>query len=617
MNQQLPVVEDLHKFETMAPPESLLIGRRAIENLQEVELLEDLRWDPLVNKWVLFCSIRLAQPSDFISKNTNWYVLVDGDYPFGEIGFYPSVKEGLEITFPHQSDNGLYEDNRPWRKGKLCLDSHVKSLGKYGYNEESMNAHGRLLWHFKRALLWLTLASKNELVTSIDPFELPHFPIDSLDLIAFSESPVSFGNWEITDAKYGLVDFIELKESPQIIVTKSYMKSGKDIYSPKWGTIISESPKYPLIGLWIKLNKIPIIQPWQAPRTWGELQQAMTQQGIDLMNIIQHNARYFRDGLAHILLLGFPIPEFFFGKPIVMNWKAIKLPVLSYGNKFANGFRKGEAGYWQRDRTKIIRKEDQLHWIDTENWHRNEILNRGKLSAKISHTSILQIGAGALGSMIAEQLVRADQQKLTIVDHDVFQVGNLSRHTLGMQQIREQKAIELSRKLNLSVPHSKVRAFLDDVTNESSKITFSDYRVILDCTGEDHVLYKLSQISWNSSKIFISASLGFEAKRLYLYTDYSKHFSAEKYFKLVNPWVHKEREGRSEDEFPRDGIGCWSPIFPARIDDVWMMSSIVVKNIEKYINTPSTNPILMVYEQKWTGDNFCGIELVSQEELHE
>lgn len=65
---------------------------------------------------------------------------------------------------------------------------------------------------------------------------------------------------------------------------------------------------------------------------------------------------------------------------------------------------------------------------------------------------------------------------------------------------------------------------------------------------------------------------------------------------------------------PRDGIGCWNPVFPARVDDVWMMSSVAVKNIEKYIQNPSCRPVLLVYEQIWDGDSFCGIELISKEE---
>lgn len=609
------VVGDLHKFGANDPPSQLLNGRRAIENIKEVELIEDFRWNPLLKKWVLFCSINQEESSMHIKEKMNWYILADEDYPNGNIGFYPAIINGLEKTFQHQNYNGMYEDDRPWRKGKLCLDTGIKALGRYGDDNEPKNSSTRLLWHFQRAILWIKLASRNKLVSQGDPFELPEFSNERLDLVAFSESPVSIQKWSDYSGNYGLVKFVELKNDPHILIAKSFEDtSSREIYSPKWGTAISDATEHSVNGLWVKLNEIPIISPWQVPNTWGELQQILLQQGIDLINILRTNARHFRDGLGHVLMIGFPIPEEFFGNKIVMNWQAINLPVLSHGNKYANGYRRGEEGYWQRDKVTIIRKNDQLNWIDTENWHRNEILNRGKLGARVTQASILQIGAGSLGSMVSEQLVRADQQKLTIVDQDMLQIGNLSRHMMGMHQIRKNKAIELSHKLNIAIPHSKVIALPYEFLNDSNQINYSDYRVIIDCTGEDQVIQKLDHIHWESSKVFISASLGFAAKRLFFFTYKTKNIPARTFFELINPWIEIEREGYIESELPRDGIGCWNPIFPARIDDVWLMSSIVIKNIEKYIQTPSVQPILLVYEQKWEGNIFCGVELVSQEE---
>lgn len=608
------MVVGLHNIEIKQPSEILLLGRRAIENLKEVEILEDFRWNPLLRKWMLFCQISIDTSSVYIGTKTNWYVLVDSDYPFGSIDFYPALQEGIVRTFPHQNYNGIYDDDRPWRKGKLCLDTSVKALGRYGNDEEPRNGENRLLWHFLRAILWLKLASKGELVKSDDYFELPHFPAATLDLIVFSESPVTLQRWNDSDINYGLVQFVELKKDPQILIVKRFKDiRNNDLYLPKWGTEISDAVAYPIVGLWIKLKEIPVMQPWQAPATWGELHEVLMHQGIDLMRHLMNNARFCRDGFPHVLMLGFPIPEYFSGVRTVMNWQAAKLPVLSHGNKFANGFRKGERGYWHRDKTTILRKKEKLQWINTENWHRNEILNRGKLSAKVSQTSILQIGAGSLGSMIAEQLVRADLQKLTVVDPDIVQVGNLTRHMLGMHQIGENKAIQLAHKLNSSIPHSKVKA-VNEKFNDSSQFACSDYRVVIDCTGEDQVLHSLNQISWDSSKIFISASLGFAARRLFFYTEYSKSFSSSTYFKLVAPWIERERQSYTENDLPRDGIGCWNPVFPARVDDVWMMSSVAVKNIEKYIQNPSCRTVLLVYEQIWDGDSFCGIELISKEE---
>jgi hypothetical protein len=166
LKSPIPVVEDLLSLETKEPNDLLLIGRRAIESFKQVELLEDLRWDPLLHKWVLFCSINLdIFDNEFINNTTFWYILIDPEYPLGEIGLYPAIKRGIEVTYPHQNYNATYSDDRPWRKGKLCLDTSVKVLGRYGGHNEPKDALNRLSWHFGRAINWIELASRNELIS--------------------------------------------------------------------------------------------------------------------------------------------------------------------------------------------------------------------------------------------------------------------------------------------------------------------------------------------------------------------------------------------------------------------------------------------------------------------
>ncbi|MEK5357922.1 ThiF family adenylyltransferase [Paenibacillus sp. FSL L8-0709] len=411
------------------------------------------------------------------------------------------------------------------------------------------------------------------------------------------------------------VEFLKLKNTPDVWIAKKYLMKSNDYYQPKWGKTISELEEQASIGIWIKLTGVPVLEPWHVPRTWEELQNIVLIQGINLMNIIQDNAKYLRDGKQHFITLGFPIPEFFGESSWVMNWQVIRLPILSYGNSFAKGFRKGELGYWQRDKTQIFRKRDKVNWISTENWNRNEILNRGRLDSAISQSSFLQIGAGSLGSMIAEQLVRADLQKLHIIDEDILQVGNLLRHTLDMNSLGENKAQALSRKLNNTVPHSNVKGI--NASFPSDQLDYTKYRVILDCTGEDDVIYKFQTLPLSSSKIFISVSLGYAAKRLFLYTHKTMDFSPEIFFSMLEPWFEKEKSSYPDKDFPREGIGCWHPVFPARIDDVWLMSAVAVKAIEKFLFNPATLPTLLIFEQKWDEGLFSGIELVHKEEWNE
>ena len=56
--------------------------------------------------------------------------------------------------------------------------------------------------------------------------------------------------------------------------------------------------------------------------------------------------------------------------------------------------------------------------------------------------------------------------------------------------------------------------------------------------------------------------------------------------------------GKPGDTFPRESIGCYAPVFPARCDDMWLWGSIAVKVIARVINSvePSSHA-LYVYEQ--------------------
>lgn len=609
------MVEDLHKVKYKNPPTQLLAARRTLEELREVEILEDFYWDPKNKKWVLLCSIHLdISFNENIAKDTLWFVLVDSEYPLGDIEFYPSKQCGIKLTFPHQSYNGEIK-GQLWTTGKLCLDTTVKVLGRHVNDEEPKDSSSKLLWHFLRAVEWIKLASKNELQRPGDFFELPVFPSTLTEIIAYSESPVSLDKWMALSINYGIVELIKIKNTSDIYITKEYrtIKDNKLIYKPSWGDFISNSYTDPLTGLWVLLKDVPVMAPWHVPLTWGELKRIILQQEIDLFEILRENARYFRDGKNHILMLGFPIPEKVQGDKVVLNWQSIKLPILSWGNNFFNGFRKGEKGYWMRDKTKLFCDIDQVQWLKAENWHRNEILNRGKLSPKVSYTSILLIGAGALGSVVSEQLVRAGQQDLTIIDKDTLQVGNLVRHILGMDKIGENKALALAEKLNSSIPHSKVLGIDGKFPEISCDKNITSYNVILDCTGEDEIIYQIERIEWEKPRIFISASLGFKAKRLFFYVSSTKDFKADNFFELVKPWLDKEKLDYEQNDFPREGIGCWHPVFPARIDDIYMMSSVVIKNINFFINNPPVHPTLIVYEQNLTGEFFGGIKMIHKE----
>jgi hypothetical protein len=62
----------------------------------------------------------------------------------------------------------------------------------------------------------------------------------------------------------------------------------------------------------------------------------------------------------------------------------------------------------------------------------------------------------------------------------------------------------------------------------------------------------------------------------------------------------RDRKEYGSQQLPREGVGCWHPVFPARADDVWLLASAAVKCLESAVLLPQSEPQLMVFEQQIT-----------------
>ncbi|WP_331281084.1 ThiF family adenylyltransferase [Bacillus sp. EB01] len=601
----------------------MLAARRMVEGLSEVEILEDVMWDPLINKWVLLCKLSPNfQSNGTIPVSTDWYVHIDDSYPWGSIRFYPAKTDGLKGTFPHQNYNGTGRKEAPWTTGNLCLDNSYSNLRHLGLDTEPFDSERRLLWHFERAINWLIDANEDKLINPGDPFELPDFNKGTLNTIAFCESPETFSIWRDSKRTYGIAELVFFKkEKPYIMVPKKFATvTGEVVFEAAWGAGIlgTRSESDSVIAGWVFLKDVPIIPPWQAPMTWSELISVCRKQGIELLQWISKIVPLLRDGKAHIFLFGFPIPDRVQESPKQVFWQPIHLPKLSNVKNNLAGFRSVEKYNWYRDTKRIFGTKKPINWLNAENWHESELFNRGRINKETRNSFILQLGAGAVGSMVAELLVRGGQKDITIMDDDLLQAGNIVRHTLTMKEILKFKVDSLTERLNQVSPHSNVTGIRERFSSKANhSVKPDDYDIILDCTGEDETLYHLTQVQFKETKTFLSISLGFGAKRLFVFYSSGKAFSQDAFTSLMRHWIESEQKETSEVDFPREGLGCWHPIFPARSDDVWLMVTTAIKSMERAITTKENKPKLLVYEQQWEGDLFKGVMLVSQEEYDE
>ncbi|MFA6572497.1 MAG: ThiF family adenylyltransferase, partial [Bacteroidota bacterium] len=575
------------------------IARRALEGYSGYEMVEDWKWQEKTNQWYLLCSLDIGlSENPMVPAKTYWYIFAK-DYPFGYLEFYPAKTNGLSRTYPHQHYNHPDETNVPWTFGNICLDAVTKKIGRVGgADTEPYTAVDRLKWRVKKALYWLKEASVNNLIAPNESYEIPDIPHSPADKgkIVFSENKNSFETWSNQDKDVGYFEYCRLKQKPELFLIHRFWLTRDNVIQISWGNVIEPITKASSMGIWIKLNSAPILPPWHVPMYWGDMRRVFQIQGKNLDNYLQEKVHRLRGLETILLVIGWPIPKQLNQTSVQMHWFCIKMPCLSKSDNPANGFRPGVLGCWRRDRLECLSDDRMIKWLDTENWSADQISSRGKLSTKICMDNILLIGGGALGSILAELLVRAGVINITILDREDLEIGNLSRHTLTLEDVGKKKATTLATRLNKITPHVKAIG-IDESLSPEIYDRIKTANIILDCTGSDEALLQLHQLNWEAQKHFISLSFGYELKRMYMFTAMGVVFPNESFQQQIAPWLEHDRSEYGDADLPREGVGCWSPIFPGRIDNIYTLAGIALKEIEKFVELETVTDTLIVYKQ--------------------
>lgn len=216
----------------------------------------------------------------------------------------------------------------------------------------------------------------------------------------------------------------------------------------------------------------------------------------------------------------------------MLCWRAIEFPLLTIPHS-KGGFGADPNRLWQRDRELFFASGKLVPWIKAENWDKNQIRTRGTLPDHIATKKSVLVGVGAVGSILAELLVRGGVSNLVLVDSDKLKIGNLTRHSLTMNDIDKSKAPSMAARLNLISPHAKVRSTNSTVEalNEQDRKDVLDAEIVWDCTGSDEAFRSLECMPWTASPMCFSVSLSFGARRLFVYSQrapFSFHLFAEK-----------------------------------------------------------------------------------------
>ncbi len=558
--------------------------------------------------------LRLTSPrsSDFVAEQTCWVVLIDGSYPAGSIRIFPAQNGGIVHTFPHQDRNVVSTSNHAtWRTGKPCLDSPSQRLGRIaGGPEPKGDVEQRLRWHVERCIAWLEVAANDQLMVRDEPFEVPQCPFDLINscfTVIHDEGADSWEAWGKHVGHHGEVHWGVIPSLDKTIVAENFFDTRGDwIRSCRRGYQSSENP---WVGYWWLWPSPIVIPPWHAPGTWAELRRAGARLNVDVDGFFRWMVHQARGKEDVIIILGYPIPSRWHGAPVEVHWQAISLPAIPTNNTPMKGFRDNQRGRYERLRLGLFSGSKKLSYLPTENWHPDRLQARGRLHAEVRKSSVALIGAGALGSAVAELLVRGGVAEIIIIDHDDLNAGNLVRHTLTGEALGYNKAKAVAARLQAAAPMSRVNSLAAPLPHgDALQTLLESFEVVLDCTGDDDVLRRLDAAWWPVPRRFLSASLGFSAARLFLFRAHACCFPLEKFTGAVGPWLAEERLKWTVSGETLEGAGCWSPLFPARSDDVWLAAVATVKYLEK-AEVGMIPDGLIVLEQRFD-EGLAGYQLV-------
>jgi len=605
----------------LAMPRALVRGVRRLRQVTSCEVTDDATFDPQAKRWVVPVALEIGTSGQFVPRRSLWKILVDDTYPFGRVDFYPSANGGIGATFPHQDRNTRGPDGRAWREGKLCLDSPFRGERYITVARDPVgDGEERLAWHVKRALAWLQAAAAGELMAKGDPFEVPSRPLlakppDSPLRVVHDESATTFGAWH-GRAGFGIAKIGLIPGLGNVLAVGAFLDGGGALIREWTGRSIVEESEAPIQGFWWLWAKPVVVPPWMAPTTWGDLRRIGRGQGIDVDQVLRCLAQRVRGRKeSAILLVGYPVPVRVGDEPSEVHWDAVLLPkVAAEGGKPPAGFRPNARGWWMRDRYSVFSDKADLAHLATENWSVDRLQARGRLPESARTRKIAVLGVGSLGSVVAELLVRAGVTHLALVDNDTLSAGNVCRHTATLAEVGNSKVDVVARRLMQISPHVQVVQHGSGIPIAPSAVLalLDPYDVLVDCTASSDALEMLSRAWWPVPRLFLSASVGHAARRFYSFAAFGNAFPVREFCGLMQPWLAEESAAWAEHGELLEGAGCWSPLFPARYDDVLLAASVCVKEIERLVAKPPLAPILEVFERLAGDSGFQSFSRVDQ-----
>lgn len=220
--------------------------------------------------------------------------------------------------------------------------------------------------------------------------------------------------------------------------------------------------------------------------------------------------------------------------------------------------------------------ESDIIWAKTVDSSYDIFFGRGKLHNSLAESKILVLGVGAIGSNLAESIVRGGCKNVDIFDNDVKEVGNICRAKYNFVIGENPKVDELMLSLISISPFLEIKKFhnavIPLVNDELRKVYFDffdKYDYIFNCTASNDINIIIDSLPIKSQLITLSISNN--ANNLVCIIGNGSVYE-------TNSKIYNEINQDLNDLF--NPQGCWNPTFKASFHNINALLNFALSNID-------------------------------------
>lgn len=529
---------------------------------------------------------KLKCVENFIQEQTDIKILKPFSYDPKLLGFIegsitieiePSVVLDFEVSinplYPFQFQN---LESISFKNSELLSYGHIMKDGSICiHTTHSVDLEEKLQYDFNSLRLWIKKYYIQDLEVGDRKYEHIMTPLILFENCYYS---LCFNNVQkdFIKGEFGLISVSEVQPGmydEKTIIRNFYLQSfnnihAKALYDVKWNPRIKSLPKNK--GIYVYIEDIPAEHGKFTFEKWGQLRPYLNEGFLEILHYWNQNI--FNKGEIIPLIVGYKIPN---GE---LHWEVIILKagdLPTYGVKDSNK-------NWKTS----LEEEKDIVWGKTHNINYNYFFGRGKLNDKITNGRILLIGIGAVGSMVANTLVRGGCKSLCIVDFDKKYPENICRSEYTLSPLVCSKTEELREQLYAISPYVEIPAFDMDLKlllqNTSEKIRdfeeiFNSYDFVFDCTTDNDLLYLMSKL--NLKNDLFSLSISNKATQLVCGCEGNRYKFSRTQFNNVLEY---------DIDDLHDPVGCWSPTFKASYNDIALLVQTALKHINLKLEANKT-----------------------------